>query len=337
MSAVVRILPSGREFVVEAHESLLEAALRSGLALEFGCSNGSCGECKGRVQQGEVRQIRFHDYVIREAEKREGTVLLCCCTAASDLVIEAGEAGGPADIPVQQVRARLYKQERVAGDVAIVQLHVMRGQMLRFLAGQHVRLKCASAQAVEAADISIASCPCDGLNLEFHFHASSDDALGARALAGFAKADRFTIEGPRGRFTLDEHSSRPLLFLACDTAIAPLKSIIEHTINLERTHPMYLYWWTTAAHGHYLHNYFRSLGDAIDEFHYRPMDGPMDGPASTAAFAQLPDAGSIDAYLAGNDAFVEKARTLLLELGTPAERIFIDALNRRPSGVARAN
>ena len=58
MSAVVRILPSGHEFVVEADESLLAAALRSGLALEFGCSNGSCGECKGLVTQGEGRPIR---------------------------------------------------------------------------------------------------------------------------------------------------------------------------------------------------------------------------------------------------------------------------------------
>ena len=333
MSTAVRMLPSGHEFVVEAHESLLEAALRSGLALEFGCSNGSCGECRGRIKQGEVRQIRFHDYAIREAEKREGTVLLCCCTAVSDLVIEAGEAGGPDDIPVQQVRARLYKQERVAGDVAIVHLHVMRGRMLRFLAGQHVRLGCAAAKALEAADISIASCPCDGLNLEFHFRAGLGDALSARALAGFARSDRFTIEGPRGRFTLDEQSSRPLLFLACDTAIAPLKSIIEHVINLDRAQPMYLYWYTAAADGHYLHNYFRSLGDAIDEFHYLPMDGP----AMATAFAQLPDAGSVDAYLAGNDAFVEKARTRLLELGTPAERIFIDALNRRPPSVGTAS
>ena len=105
MSAVVRILPSGHEFVVQPDESLLEAALRSGLALDFGCANGTCGECTGRVTQGEVREIRFHDFVIPEAEKRAGTVLLCSCTADADVTIEAGEADGPDDIPLQNVRA----------------------------------------------------------------------------------------------------------------------------------------------------------------------------------------------------------------------------------------
>lgn len=323
MSAVVRILPSGHEFVVEANEPLLEAALRSGLALEFGCTNGSCGECRGRVREGEVRRIRFHDYVIRDAEKREGTVLLCCCTADSDVTIEAGEASGPEDIPVQNVRARLYRQERVADSVAVVHLRVMRGKMLRFLAGQHIHLTLAG---FKAADMSVASCPCDGLNLELHFDPGNAGDLGARALAGFRKTDRFQVEGPRGRFTLDEGSDRPLVFIARDTAVAPIKSIIEHAINLELSQPMYLYWHASRPNGHYLHNYFRSLADALDEFHYRPTGGAM----SEDALEDLSDPGAVDAYLSGGGAFVESACALLLASGLREERIFIDALNRRP-------
>lgn len=324
MSAVVRILPSGHEFVVEANEPLLQAALRSGLALEFGCTNGSCGECKGRVKEGKVRRIRNHDYVIRDAEKREGTVLLCCCTADSDVTVEAGEAGGPDDIPVQNVRARLYKQERVADEVEIVHLRVMRGKMLRFLAGQHIRLKLAGT---EAADISIASCPCDGLNLEFHFDPSNAGDLSARAFARFAKSDRLELEGPRGRFTLDEVSDRPLVFIACDTAIAPIKSIIEHAINLELSQPMVLHWYTRRENGHYLRNYFRSLSDALDEFRYVPIGAAM----SADTLTDLPDPGTLDVYLAGSEDFAKAARALLLARGLPQERLFIDALNRRPA------
>ena len=330
MSAVVRILPSGHEFVVEANEALLEAALRSGLALDFGCTNGSCGDCKGRLRKGEVRRIRHHDYVIREAEKREGMVLLCCCTADSDVTIEAGEAGGPDDIPMQNVRARLYKQEAPGDGVAIVHLRVMRGKMLRFLAGQHVRLKSAASRAV---DIHIASCPCDGLNLEFHFGPGNAGELGARAFAGFAKSDRFTIEGPRGRFTLDEESDRPLLFIACDVAIAPIKSIIEHAINLELAQPISLHWHSTRADGHYLHNYFRSLTDALDEFRYMPAGAVV----SADTLADLPDPSTLDVYLAGREQFVSAASELLLARGLPGERLFIDALNRRPDSAPRVD
>ena len=327
MAAIVRVHPSGHEFVVERDEPLLAAALRSGLALEFGCTNGACGECLARVVEGRVRRIRHHDFVIREADKHAGAVLLCCSTADGDVTIEAGEARGPDDIPIQNVRARLYRQQRVGGDTAIVHLRVMRGRALRFLAGQHVRVATAGCAA---ADVAIASCPCDGLNLELHLGPGEADALGERARAGFSKSDRFDIEGPRGRFVLDEESDRPLLFLAHGTGIAPVKSIIEHAINLELGQTMQLYWYADAPEGHYLHNYFRSLDDALDEFAYVPVAGGVaDHPP-----AEPPNAHAVDAYLSGACSFVEAARGALLERGAREERIFIDALNRRPGGKA---
>ena len=323
MAAFVRVLPSGHEFVVERDEPLLQAALKSGLAIEFGCTNGTCGECRARVTQGEVRRIRFHDYVIREAEKRDGTVLLCCCTADDDVTIEAGEARGPDDIPLQSVRARLYKQQRAGADTEVVNLRVMRGKALRFLAGQHVRVGLAGCAA---AEISIASCPCDGLNLELHIGADDLGELAARARAGFKKSDRFDIEGPRGRFVLDEDSRRPLVFVACDTAIAPLKSIIEHAVNLELPQTMHLYWYARASGGHYLHNYFRSLDDALDEFTYTPVAGAID----EVPPGDSPPLQAADIYLAGNEPFVQSARGVMLERGALEERVFVDALNRRP-------
>lgn len=320
MSAVVRILPSGHRFVVEAGEPLLQAALRNGFALGYSCTNGTCGECKARVKEGEVRRIRFHDYVFSDAQKAENTVLLCSCTADSDVTIEAVEAGGPGDIPVQKLKARLYKQERVAQDVEIVQLRVMRGKMLRFLAGQHARLTLAESETEEMA---IASCPCDGLHLEFHFDLNSSGSLGVRASEGFGKSDRFEIEGPRGCFTLDEGSPRPLVFIACDTAIAACKSIIEHAINLELPQPMFLCWHSSRRNGHYLHNYFRSLTDALDEFHYLPFDGSV----SAASLHDLPDLIAVDVYLSGNGEFVEKASELLLARGLPDNRLFTDSFD----------
>ena len=44
MSAHVTIKPSGHEFFVEGNDTLLEAALRAGVSLNYGCNNGNCGE-----------------------------------------------------------------------------------------------------------------------------------------------------------------------------------------------------------------------------------------------------------------------------------------------------
>lgn len=61
--AQVHIMPSGHEFFVEGNNSILDAALSAGIALNYGCSNGNCGKCKARLISGEVRKIRDHEYL----------------------------------------------------------------------------------------------------------------------------------------------------------------------------------------------------------------------------------------------------------------------------------
>ena len=50
----VKVQPSGHEFDVEEGESVLTAALRQHLVLPYGCRNGACGSCKGRLLEGQV-------------------------------------------------------------------------------------------------------------------------------------------------------------------------------------------------------------------------------------------------------------------------------------------
>jgi len=44
----VTVRPSGSTFKVEGGETVLEAALRSGVGLAYGCKNGACGSCRGK-------------------------------------------------------------------------------------------------------------------------------------------------------------------------------------------------------------------------------------------------------------------------------------------------
>jgi CDP-4-dehydro-6-deoxyglucose reductase len=69
MAAQIKVLPSGHEFLLEGTDTILEAALRAGLAVNYGCSNGNCGLCKARIVSGEVKKIGRHDYVLSAAEK----------------------------------------------------------------------------------------------------------------------------------------------------------------------------------------------------------------------------------------------------------------------------
>ena len=57
MTTQVKVRPSGHEFLVEGHANLLQSGLHSGLRLNYGCGNGSCGMCKVRVIAGQVARM----------------------------------------------------------------------------------------------------------------------------------------------------------------------------------------------------------------------------------------------------------------------------------------
>src|SRR5665647_2083228 len=141
MTAQVTVRPSGHEFSVEGRANLLQAGLHSGLKLNYGCGNGSCGMCKVRVISGEVAKTQQFDYPLSETEKSQGYILMCCHTAASsELTLELLEASGPQDIPKQHISTRVRALTVLAPDTRLLHLQTPRTHRLRFLAGQSVQL-----------------------------------------------------------------------------------------------------------------------------------------------------------------------------------------------------
>ena len=58
----VLLYPSYHTFLVNGADTVLEAGLRAGLAMNYGCSSGNCGLCKARVVAGQVEKIHHQDY-----------------------------------------------------------------------------------------------------------------------------------------------------------------------------------------------------------------------------------------------------------------------------------
>ena len=319
MSAHVQLLPSGHEFFVDGNDTILEAALRSGLSVNYGCTGGNCGLCKARVVSGDVRKVRAHDYVLTDAEKNAGYVLLCSNTAVNDVTVEAIEAGGVRDIPVQHINARVQGTNRLGDDVLLLQLQTPRTQRLRFFAGQSALLRTADGAATE---LPIASCPCDDRNLEFHVRCRDDDSFARAVTGGLRVSDSVVVEGPHGDFVLNDELPRPVLFVAIGSGFAPIKSLIEHAMALDTAESLSLYWLAPTAEGHYLNNLCRSWSDALDNFSYTPVVGsPDDAGLWSRLIAGLGDPARYDVYLAGPEPAVAQARDVLRRAGLPAAQL----------------
>ena len=268
MANKVTLLPSQHSFSIEKNETLLEAALRSGLSVDYGCSNGACGKCQAKVISGQIEKNGFQDYVFSEAEKLAGQILLCRCIALTDAVLETREATDTNEIPLQHLKAKIKKIESPTNDVKIVHIRTPRSQRLRYIAGQRVKLINAKN---DQRSYSVASCPCDALNQQFHIPYHPDDEFLSTLLDPDQANLSVEIEGPTGTFILQETSTRPILFIACNTGFAPVKGLIEHALQLELSQDTHLILMSDNENGHYMHNYCRSISDAVDNFFYHPL------------------------------------------------------------------
>jgi ferredoxin len=83
---LLRIEPASLEVTVAPGESLLEAALASGVDMPRSCRNGTCRACMCRMTSGQVRyRIKWPGLSLDE--KAEGYVLPCVAVPDSDVVL----------------------------------------------------------------------------------------------------------------------------------------------------------------------------------------------------------------------------------------------------------
>ncbi len=330
MSAHVKVKPSGREFFVEGNETVLEAALRAGLAPSYGCRNGKCGLCKARIVSGRTQQVHHTDYPLSESERALGHTLLCSHTAVSDLEIEMLEASLPDDIPEQEIVARVRNAKPLGQDIMLLHLQTPRTSRLRFLAGQRVTLSVSGSTSTYRGDYPIASCPCDDRNLLFHVCRDADDPFACRLFDGALNYnDPVSLFGPFGDFVLHKEATGDLAFVVCDAGFAPAKSLIENAVAADMPGMLSLVWAATTPDGHYLENQCRAWAAALDTFSYATVKAADPAAAGAAAAARLQqDEGFArrEVYVAGPAGFVEAVSNALTAAGLPAGQLRYETL-----------
>jgi len=93
MTCSVTIHGTGVRFTVEAGETILQAGLRQGVKLPFGCHGGVCGVCISRVIEGRIAYPDGQPLALPEEDGESGMGLCCVGHPCSDLVIEPVNLG----------------------------------------------------------------------------------------------------------------------------------------------------------------------------------------------------------------------------------------------------
>src|SRR5262249_18394502 len=87
MPCQVTIKPSNHQYTAEDGETILDAALREGYNIPYGCRDGACGSCKGKLLEGRVDYGSHQESTLTDAEKKNGYALFCQARPLSDVTI----------------------------------------------------------------------------------------------------------------------------------------------------------------------------------------------------------------------------------------------------------
>src|ERR1700722_15086901 len=80
--------PSKQRFEGAAGETVLERALKMGIAYPHDCTVGTCGSCRSKLLSGKVDAITPFSYTLSKEELAAGYILACQAVPKSDLVLE---------------------------------------------------------------------------------------------------------------------------------------------------------------------------------------------------------------------------------------------------------
>ena len=205
-------------------EKVLDAAFRNRINLPMDCSDGVCGTCKCRCEGGEYDQ--GDDYIedaLSEDEAEQGLVLTCQMVPASDCVIAVPVPSTACKTGLVRFQADVASITPHADAALEVLFDIAQGHAAPvFLPGQYVNIGVPGSEQTRA--YSFSSRPGDE---RFSFLIKRvPGGLMSNWLDGAAAGTRVDMTGPLGSFYLRE-VTRPLLFLAGGTGLAPFLAMLE--------------------------------------------------------------------------------------------------------------
>lgn len=328
----VTIQPSGHQFSVNDDETVLEAALREGFSLPYGCRNGACGSCKGKVLSGQLDYGTHSPTALKDEEKAQGRALFCRAKPLSDLIIEAKEVGAAKDIVVKTLPCRVEKLEKRADDVMVVKIKLPANERLQFLAGQYIDFQLKGGRA---RSYSLANPPHDDALLELHIRHVPDGLFTEQVFSTLKERDILRLKGPLGSFFIREDSDKPMIFIAGGTGFAPIKSMLEHAFSEHTERELILYWGVRSLKDLYMADLPKQWLAERPNFSFVPvLSNPEPGDqwqgrtgyVHDAVLADFADLSGYQVYACGAPIMVDSARDAFISArGLPEDEFFADS------------
>ena len=339
----ITIKPSEHSFVCPDGDTVLEAAMAADLMLAYGCRNGACGTCKGRILDGTVDYSAHQRSTLTEEEKKQGLALFCSARPLTDLVLEVREVRRVGDLQIKRLPCRVETIDRPAPDVVIVRIKLPANERLQFLAGQYIDFLLKDGHR---RSFSLATPPHADALLELHIRHVAGGVFTDPLFTQYKGREILRFEGPLGAFYLREDSDKPIIFVAGGTGFAPIKAMIEHALHHQHARQMVLYWGTRSRCDLYLPHLPGAWQEAHANFTFIPV---LSEPAANDAWPgrtglvhqavqdDFGDLSGYQVYACGAPGMIDAARTTFIQQrALPPNEFFADSFTYGAETEARS-
>jgi CDP-4-dehydro-6-deoxyglucose reductase len=327
MTFKVQVEPSGHEFSVEGEETLLEAAIRQGVNLPYGCRNGFCGDCRSVLIEGEVNYPEGTPPALEGQD--EGLCLTCQAVPLGDIKLHVQEIAQAQDLRPRILPTKVDRIERLNEDVIRLYLKLPEGERLQFLAGQYLNF--VLPDGTKRA-FSIANAPHDDEFIELHIRHVAGGTFTDMLFNGMQEKTILRIEAPLGSYFLREDSQRPVILMGGGTGFAPLKGIIEHAFKIGIKRPMHLFWGVRSREDLYLPTLPEEWAKTYANFSYTPVLSEPDsdwqgekGWVHESVLAHYPDLSGHEVYMSGPPPMINAGKEAFLSNGLNGEALYSDS------------
>lgn len=209
-------------------DTILRAALRTGLGYAYECNSGGCGGCKFELVEGEIATLWPEAPGLSERDRKRGRHLACQCQALGPVTIKAAVASEyrPRITPRRQ-RARLTASADITHDIR--EFRFLAEHDADFLPGQFALLDLPGVVGSRAYSVANTG----NEQREWHFQIRRiPQGSGTRMLfEKLAVGDEIGLDGPYGLAYLRTDAPRDIVCVAGGSGLAPMLSIARGAVE----------------------------------------------------------------------------------------------------------
>ncbi|TCZ57298.1 benzoate 1,2-dioxygenase electron transfer component BenC [Roseicella aquatilis] len=317
-----------------AGETVADASYRVGINIPLDCRDGACGTCKCRVESGRYDGGSYIEDALTEEEAAGGLALACQARPESDLVVAIPASSEVCKTRGQSFETRLRGVDRLSETSIAFTLEAPAG--LAFLPGQYVNILVPGTD--QRRSYSFSSAPGAEV-VSFLVRDIPRGLMSAWLREGAAAGTRMEFTGPSGSFYLRD-VTRPLLFLAGGTGLAPFLSMLGKLAETGCDQPVHLVYGVTNDADLVGVEALEDYAARLDSFSFTTVVAaeasvhPRKGYVTAHVTPEQLHGGEVDIYLCGPPPMVDAVRAWLTAQGVTPANFYYEKFS--PSGAVTA-